>query len=112
SAGVGTDPTMLRPLRLIEVAKVTVYCARCQFTIFGMRSGPPILAFSVLFAEYGFCAVCPLSEYGAALKAELRAVRAIDPETGGVGRRRFPKLENCPLNGPRPPRPACPRPFG
>src|SRR6516162_8111397 len=101
---------MLLPLRLMLPPKLMVYCARCQFTIFGMRSGPPIFAFRLLFAEYGFCAVCPLSEKGAALNAELRTVSATDPEIGGVVRRRLPKLANCPLNGPRPPRPPCPRP--
>ena len=62
SAAVGTDPTMLLPLRLIVVPKLMVYWARCQFTIFGMCSGPPMFAFKLLLAEYGFCAVCPFSE--------------------------------------------------
>src|ERR1035441_7540 len=101
---------MLLPLRLIAVPKLMVYWARCQLTIFGMCSGPPMFAFRLLLAEYGFCAVCPLSEEGAAFSAELRAVIDIEPDSGGVVRRRFPKLANCPLNGPRPPRPPCPRP--
>jgi hypothetical protein len=53
---------MLLPLRLIAVPKLMVYWARCQLTIFGMCSGPPMFAFRLLLAEYGFCAVCPLSE--------------------------------------------------
>src|ERR1039458_7192758 len=111
SAAVGTDPTLLLPLRLSDPEKLTVYCARCQLTSFGICSGPPTLALTVLFAEYGFCAVCPFKEKGAALSAELRAVMEIDPDSGGVVRRRLPKLANCPLKGPRPPRPrCCPRP--
>src|ERR1035441_7694669 len=42
SAAVGTDPSMLLPLRAIVVPKLMVYWARCQFTIFGMCSGPPM----------------------------------------------------------------------
>src|ERR1035441_9774572 len=100
SAAVGTEPSMLLPRRPRVVAKVTVKEARCQFTILGMCKGPPILAFRVSLEEYGFCTALPLSENGAALSAEFLALIASDPVSGGVVRRRFPKLANWPLKGP------------
>src|ERR1017187_8415755 len=70
-----------------------------------MRSGPPILPVTDSRADEGLGWLCPLSENGAAFRAELVAVTATDPEYAGCVRRRLPNEANWPLKGPRP-RPA------
>src|SRR5438128_601181 len=79
SASVGTVATWLRALRLCDTAIFRNTCQRSLVMSFGIRRGPPMLPLKFSRAEGGLGWLCPFSENGAAFKAELLNVTAIDP---------------------------------
>src|ERR1035437_6076858 len=79
SATVGTVETWFLALRLCVAEMFRYTCHLSLVTSLGMRNGPPILPVKYSRPDEGLGRVCPLSENGAALRAELVTVMAMEP---------------------------------